>query len=48
MRTIEYMDKSTRQKKAEETLEVFLPMAARLGNEKLTAELNDLALTYLE
>lgn len=48
MRSIEYMDKSTRQKKAEETLEVFLPMAARLGNEKLTAELNDLALTYLE
>jgi GTP pyrophosphokinase len=47
MRTVEFMDEKTWKKKAAETVEVFLPLAARLGNEKLTAELNDLALKYL-
>ena len=46
MRTIEHMDEKARKKKAEETLELFLPIAAKLGNEKLAAELNDLALNY--
>ncbi len=47
MRTIEFMDEESRRKKAVETLELFLPVAAKLGNEKLTAELNDLALKCL-
>lgn len=48
MRTVEYMDQEIRRIKAKETIEVFLPAAAALGNEKLAAELNDLALRYME
>lgn len=46
MRTVEFMDKSIQQIKAKETLEFFIPFAAKLGNAKLTEELNDLALKY--
>ncbi|MCI8516304.1 MAG: HD domain-containing protein [Hungatella sp.] len=48
MRTVEYMEREIRRAKARETIEVFLPAAAALGNEKLAAELNDLALMYME
>ena len=46
MRTVEFMDKGTQQIKAKETLEFFVPFAAKLGNVKLTEELNDLALKF--
>lgn len=46
MRTVEFMDKSAQQIKAKETLEFFLPFAAKLGNARLTDELNDLALKF--
>ena len=47
MRTIEFMGQEERKKRAEETLDLFLPAAAKLGNEKLMAGLNDLALKCL-
>ena len=46
MRTVEFMDKSTQEIKGKETLEFFVPFAAKLGNAKLTEELNDLALKF--
>lgn len=46
MRTIEFMNKNVQKNKAKETIEFFVPFATKLGNAKLTAELNDLALKY--
>lgn len=47
MRTIEYIDESQVKKRARETFEKFLPIARRLGNNKLTTELNDLTMRYM-
>ncbi|WP_341478144.1 HD domain-containing protein [Clostridium chromiireducens] len=47
MRTIEFIDKMRWKEKAKETLDVFSPIAARLNNEKVIAELNDLSLKYI-
>ncbi len=47
MRTLKFMDKARWAEKAKETYDIFLPMAQKLGNEKLMMELNDLALKYL-
>lgn len=46
MRTIEFMDESKRAEKAKETVAIYLPLARRVNNQKLTEELNDLALRY--
>ncbi len=46
MRTVEFMDKHAQQMKAKETIEFFIPFATKIGNAKLTEELNDLALKY--
>lgn len=46
MRTIEFIDESKRQEKAEETLEIFMPLARRVNNKKLIDELNDLSMKY--
>lgn len=35
------------KEKAKETVKMFLPIAGKLGIEKLSAELNDLALKYM-
>ena len=44
MRTIEFMDESKRAEKVKETVAIYLPLARRVNNQKLTEELNDLAL----
>ena len=44
MRTIEYMDERKKRKKATETIKFFMPLARKLGNQKLIDELSDLSL----
>lgn len=47
MRTIEFIDKTRFKEKARETIDIFSPIAARLNNEKLLAELNALSVKYI-
>jgi len=47
MRTVEYMDEKQIAWKARETIKIFMPFARKLGNEKLTEELNDLSVRYM-
>lgn len=47
MRTVEYMDEEKAGMRARETLDIFLPMARKLENEKLISELNDLTVKYI-
>jgi GTP pyrophosphokinase len=48
MRTLEYLKPDKRNRIAQETLEVYAPIAHRLGMSKIRAELEDLAFQYLE
>ena len=48
MRTLESMPEEHRIEKAKETLEIYAPLANRLGIFKLQSELEDLSLKYLE
>lgn len=48
MRTLEYLEKPSQLKFARETLEIYAQLAHRLGMEKLSMELRDIALRYLD
>ena len=47
MRTLNYMTPAKQHKIAQETLDIFAPLANRLGVGKIKAELEDLSLKYL-
>ncbi len=48
MRTLGHMDEARRKRIARETLDIYAPLAGRLGMFRLKAELEDLAFYYLE
>lgn len=48
MRTLKYQSPEKQQKKARETMEIYAPIAQRLGISKIKVELDDLSLKYLE
>ena len=48
MRTLKYKSQESRQRIARETLEIFCPIAQRLGISRMKTELDDLSLKYLE
>ena len=47
MRTLKYMTGAKQREKARETLDIYSPLASRLGISKLKIELDNLALMYL-
>ncbi len=47
MRTIQFLKEDERKQKAVETVELFLPMARQIENQRLVDELNDLSVKYL-
>ena len=48
MRTLQYMKPEKQKEKARETMEIYSPIAQRLGISKIKIELDDLSLKYLE
>ncbi len=48
MRTLEYMNTNKQSEKAKETMDIYAPIANRLGISKVKIELDDLSLKYLK
>jgi GTP diphosphokinase / guanosine-3',5'-bis(diphosphate) 3'-diphosphatase len=48
MRTLKYMAPEKQKEKARETMDIYAPIAQRLGISKIKIELDDLSLKYLE
>ena len=48
MRTLEFMRPEKQQEKARETMDIYAPIAQRLGISKIKIELDDLSLKYLK
>ena len=48
MRTLQYMKPEKQKEKARETMDIYAPIAQRLGISKIKVELDDLSLKYLE
>ena len=48
MRTLQYMTPEKQKDKARETMDIYAPIAHRLGISKIKVELDDLSLKYLE
>ena len=47
MRTLEFLQEESRLRVAQETLDIYAPLAHRLGMSRVSAELEDLSLRYL-
>ena len=48
MRTLQYMTPAKQKEKARETMDIYAPIAQRLGISKIKVELDDLSLKYLK
>lgn len=48
MRTLQYMKPEKQREKARETMDIYAPLAQRLGISKVKIELDDLSLKYLQ
>ena len=48
MRTLEFMTPAKQKEKARETMDIYAPIAQRLGISKIKTELDDLSLKYYQ